>query len=283
MVDVHVEQSPERTVIRLSGRLVGVLPGHLQSDVINRFRTGERVILDLSETEGLTGMSLRQLLLLARHARSVGCHLTAEGVPPELRCIVEAAGFLPLFQQLRSAEEFPSLSMSTVPRIDAYPTRTIGGYPVRPGDALPFGVSLVPMGVNFSVFARHAESCSLLLYEQGEDEPLAELPFPDEFRIGDVYAMTVFNLDIDAVEYAFRLSGPFQPELGHRYDPQAALLDPFAMSLSGGEQWGARRPDGQRRFRSRIIPHDFDWGHDRPLQLPVDSLIVYEMHVRGFT
>jgi isoamylase len=283
MVDVHVEQSPERTVIRLSGRLVGVLPSQLQADVLGRFRTGERVILDLSATEGLTGFSLRQLLLLARHARSVGCHLVTEGVPAELRYVVEAAGFLPLFEQLRSGEEFPSLPSTIVPRIDAYPTRTISGYGVCRGEALPFGATLVPMGVNFSIFARHAESCTLLVYEQGEDEPLVELPFPSEFRIGDVYAMTVFNLDIDAIEYAFRLTGPFQPERGHRYDPKAAVLDPYARSLSGGELWGERRTDGTRRFRGRIVPHDFDWGHDRPLQIPVDDLIIYEMHVRGFT
>jgi glycogen operon protein len=283
MVHVQVEQSPKQTVIRLSGRIVGVLPSHLQNDVLDRLRPGERVILDLSGAEGLTGLSLRQLLLLARHARSVGCHLTAAGVPQELQYIVEAAGFLPLFQRLSSGEEFPSLPMQAVPRIDTYPTRTIASFGVRLGEALPFGASLVPMGVNFSVFGRHSESCTLVIYEQGADEPFVELPFPPEFRIGDVYAMTVFNLDIDAIEYAFRMSGPFQPELGHRYDPAAPLLDPFARSISGGEVWGATRPDGLRRFRSRIVPHDFDWGHDRPLQIPVDDLVIYEMHVRGFT
>lgn len=282
MVDVHVEQTPERTVIRLSGRLAGVLPTQLQAEVLSRLRTDERVVLDLSGAEGLTGLTLRQLLLLARHARSVGCHLTAEGVPPELRYVVEAAGFLPLFQQLSSADEFPSLPHTMVPRIDAYPTRTISGYGVRRGEALPFGVTLVPMGVNFSVFARHAESCTLIMYEQGEDEPLVELPFPPEFRIGDVFAMAVFNLDIDAIEYAFRLTGPFQPERGHRYDPKAELIDPFSRSLSGAELWGERRA-GHRRFRSRIVPQDFDWGHDRPLQIPVDDLVIYELHVRGFT
>uniref|UniRef100_A0A7C2JYN7 Glycogen debranching enzyme GlgX n=1 Tax=Schlesneria paludicola TaxID=360056 RepID=A0A7C2JYN7_9PLAN len=170
-----------------------------------------------------------------------------------------------------------------MPRIDTYPTRTIAGYGVRPGEALPFGASLVPMGVNFSVFGRHAESCTLLIYEQGADEPFAALPFPDEYRIGDVYAMTVFNLDIDTIEYAFRMAGPFQPELGLRYDPHAELLDPFARSISGGEVWGVTSGNGLRRFRSRIVPHDFDWGHDRPLQIPVDDLVIYEMHVRGFT
>ena len=62
---------------------------------------------------------------------------------------------------------------------------------------------------------------------------MVEIPFPDEFRIGNVYAMTVFDLDYENVEYGFRMDGPFEPETGHRFDSSAVLMDPYAKAMGG--------------------------------------------------
>src|SRR5687768_4096422 len=103
-------------------------------------------------------------------------------------------------------------------RVDAFPTRTIEGLGVRAGRTYPFGATLVPGGVNFSVFSRHARACTLVLFEKGAREAFAELPFPEEFRIGDVYAMTVFDLDHENLEYGYRMDGPNDRASGHRFD-----------------------------------------------------------------
>ena len=71
-------------------------------------------------------------------------------------------------------------------RIDFYPTHEHAGYRMRPGRALPFGATLVPSGINFSVFSSHATSCTLVLFDKGELEPKVEIPFPEEFRVGNV-------------------------------------------------------------------------------------------------
>ena len=99
-------------------------------------------------------------------------------------------------------------------RIDVHPTHTVAGLQLRVGKAVPFGATLVPEGVNFSVFSRYATSCSLVLFEKGEAEPYAEIPFPDEFRIGNVWTMVVFNLNIERLEYGYRMDGPFDPGTG---------------------------------------------------------------------
>lgn len=169
-------------------------------------------------------------------------------------------------------------------RIDIYPTHVFGDYKLRIGEPLPFGAMFVPGGVNFSVFSRHATSCTLILFDRDASEPRAEIPFPEEFRIGDVYTMIVFDLDHETMQYGFRFDGPFDPKSGHRFDPEIILLDPYAKALAGREIWGVE-PDHNNIYphRSRLVYKDFDWEHDVQPQIPIEDLIIYEMHVRGFT
>jgi isoamylase len=169
-------------------------------------------------------------------------------------------------------------------RIDFYPTHEIAGYKVRTGRPLPFGATLVPGGVSFSIFSRHATACSLVLFRKGEPTPCAELPFPPEFRIGDVYCMIVFDLDVEEMEYGYRMEGPSQPESGHRFDATKILSDPYARLLSGRNAWGVE-PDWSAPYphRARLAFDDFDWQGDRWPGLPLEDLVIYELHVRSFT
>jgi isoamylase len=164
-------------------------------------------------------------------------------------------------------------------RVDAYPARLINGYAIRQGRVLPYGATPVPGGINFSVHSNSASAIWLVLFRRGMKEPVAEIPFPQSFRIGAVFAMTVFGLDPETTEYGFRVHGPSSPEQGHRFDPDAILIDPYAKLLSGRDVWGGER----RPYRSGIGYGDFDWEGDRPLNLPREELVIYELHVRGFT
>jgi glycogen operon protein len=186
--------------------------------------------------------------------------------------------------------------------IDIQPTHEYQGYKIRPGKPFPFGASLVPGGVNFSVFSRHANYCVLVIFEKGAATPLVEIPFRGmfakafteepvwgEFRIGNVFNMTVLDLDDEAIEYGFRLDNGLAPaERGkpaiHRFDPSVVLLDPYARAIGGRDVWG-RAPDWNAPFphRSRVVFDDYDWEGDRPLEIPLEDLVIYEMHVRGFT
>ena len=82
---------------------------------------------------------------------------------------------------------YASLSMSNRPDH----THSHGEFKLRYGHPLPFGASHVPHGVNFSIFSAHATACTLVLFERDAPEPLAEIPFPQECRLGQVWAMTV--------------------------------------------------------------------------------------------
>jgi isoamylase len=169
-------------------------------------------------------------------------------------------------------------------RIDVHPTHNHAGFQLRVGKAFPFGATTVPGGVNFSVFSRFATDCTLVLFEKGDAEPFAEIPFPDEFRIGNVWTMVVFTLNIERLEYGYRMDGPFDPASGQRFDKSKVLLDPYARVIGGRDTWGVQ-PDWSEAYhhRGRLAFDDFDWEHDRPLETPIQDLVIYEAHVRSLT
>jgi glycogen operon protein len=163
-------------------------------------------------------------------------------------------------------------------------THEYRGFRLRYGHALPFGASHVPGGLNFSIFSSHATGCTLVLFRKGESEPYAEIPFPLECKIGDVFAMIVYDLDYEELEYGYRMEGPWNPREGHYFDSKNILLDPYAREIGSRDAWLCTAPQQEvYPHRARIPYEDFDWGHDRPLNLPVEDLVIYEVHVRGFT
>ena len=168
--------------------------------------------------------------------------------------------------------------------IDTFPTNKINDLKYRVGRVFPFGATLTDGGVNFSIFSKEAAGATLVLYHHGQEEPFVEIPFPEEFRIGDVYAMMVFGIDIESTEYGYRFDGPYNPEKGQRFDKTKVLLDPYAKSISGRSVWGKRSDHGSAFVhRGQIIREDYDWEGDKPLEIPQNDLIIYEMHVRSFT
>ena len=165
-----------------------------------------------------------------------------------------------------------------------FPSYELGNFKFGPGRPRPFGATVVPDGINFSIFSCHATSCSLVLFEKGAELPMIEIPFLESFRTGDVYAMTVLGLDPAEIEYGFRLDGPNDPAAGHRFDAQQILLDPYAKAIGGLDEWGqSGSRNGIYPYRARPLVDDFDWEGDQQLNIPLEDLVIYEMHLRGFT
>ncbi len=169
-------------------------------------------------------------------------------------------------------------------RIDTEPTHSYGNYRMRIGRPIPLGATITPEGINFAIFSRYAYDCTLVLYEVGAPYPIAEIPFPKEFRVGHVFTMIVFGLNHEQIEYGFRMNGPYIPHEGHRFDASKVLLDPYAKVINGRNIWGQPTAGtDDYPFRGWSILDDYDWGTDRPPQIPIEDLVIYEMHVRGFT
>ncbi|WWR15869.1 alpha-amylase family glycosyl hydrolase [Lachnospiraceae bacterium JLR.KK008] len=158
----------------------------------------------------------------------------------------------------------------------------INGYEVRPGFYEQNGATALSNScVNFTVQSRSATSCELLLFHKGSQEPFAVIPFPEHYRIGNVYSMIVFGLKIEEFEYAYRMDGPYDPKKGLIFDKTRILLDPYAKAVAGQSDWGMS--SNQKGYRGRVVRNNFDWGTEKQSFIPMNDLIIYELHVRGFT
>jgi isoamylase len=211
-----------------------------------------------------------------------------------------------MLKEKQQLEIFLEQLLAEIESIGIFPTHNYNGFQVRlsstNGQPFPFGATVVPGGINFSIYSQHATSCVLVLFEKGQIEPMVEIPFCGlfeqietktpvscEFRIGHVFTMTVFNLDYNQIEYGFRMEGPGEvvpPGLPsrHRFDANKILLDPYAKAIGGRDIWGkALLHNEPYPHRARIMRDNFNWQFDRPLELPMEDLMIYEMHVRGFT
>ena len=106
------------------------------------------------------------------------------------------------------------------------------------------------------------------------------LPFPEAYKIGDVYSMIVYGLNSDEFEYAYRVDGPYCPEKGLLFDKNKILLDPYAKAVAGQRTWGIR---WDHTYHARVVKDRFDWGDMPQSKKELCDLIIYELHVRDFT
>ncbi len=170
---------------------------------------------------------------------------------------------------------------------------------VSRGRPLPLGTHSFDGGINFAVFSRHATRLWLLIF----DDRLALEPTwcfeldPDTHRSGDIWHVYVRGAR-PGLFYVFQADGPRAPSRGLRFNPRRALLDPYALALTGVEQWdfsilcdswleshpGEKIPKAQYHVKALIPPEeDFDWNGDVHPKIPWQKTVIYETHVRGLT
>jgi glycogen operon protein len=280
-VDVTIRNDDSQTTIVLAGDLDSSVALADRDHLDDVLQPGRQIVLDVSGVRSLSAVGLRALVLLYRRAGALG-PVSIVGASQHITDLIQATGFPQMAR--RASSELAELPALTLPRIDVYPTHHRAGWALRPGQPLPLGALPVPGGINFAMFSQHGRACTLLLFAKGGKDPSFEIPFPDEFRIGHVFCMVVFGLALDRFEYGFRVDGPNEPRQGHRFDGSRVLLDPFARCLMGREVWGTCPVTHDvNPYRACLVPQDFDWDGDRPLQRPIEDLVIYEMHVRGFT
>ena len=167
---------------------------------------------------------------------------------------------------------------------------------VREGTPFPLGATWDGLGVNFALFSANATKVELCLFDDAGETELERLELPeytDEVWHGylpDARPGTI---------YAFRVHGPYEPEAGHRFNPNKLLLDPYARAIVGELTWGPEvfgytlETEDDRTFdtrdsaslmpKCRVIDPAFTWGRERSPGVSWDRTIFYETHVKGFT
>ena len=168
-------------------------------------------------------------------------------------------------------------------------TEPIENWPGRP---YPLGAAYDGGGTNFSLFSEMAEGIDLCLFDNEGREERIRLEEVDAF-CWHAYLPAV----APGQRYGYRVHGPWAPERGQRCNPAKLLLDPYAKAIEGQVRWNqacfpytfghedSRNDDDSASFVPRSVVHNpyFDWGNDRPPDIPLNESVIYETHVKGFT
>ncbi|GAL58122.1 glycogen debranching enzyme [Pseudescherichia vulneris NBRC 102420] len=171
-------------------------------------------------------------------------------------------------------------------------------YQILPGDYHLLGANYDGEGVNFALFSAHAERVELCLYDPSGKHEIGRMDLPENTH--EVWHGYVSGLQPGTL-YGFRVHGPFDPENGHRFNPNKLVIDPYARELVGDVEWNEahfaydmlhedkdltfdKRDSAPFMPKCRVVnPNEFDWQDNNRPNIPWSQAIIYETHVKGFT
>jgi isoamylase len=166
-----------------------------------------------------------------------------------------------------------------------------------PGKPYPLGATWDGSGVNFALFSENATQVDLCLFDEGGKQETGRVTMTE-------YTDHVWHAYLPGIKpsqlYGYRVSGPYEPEQGHRFNPAKLLLDPYAKAIAGELKWsdahygytiGSPEEDLSRDERDNagdmlkcaVIDPAFDWEGDVQLRTEWHQTLIYEVHVKGFT
>ena len=166
-----------------------------------------------------------------------------------------------------------------------------------PGRPNPLGATFDGLGINFAVFSAHAERIELCIFDRRGRREIARYELPE--WTDEVWHGYLPDA-LPGLVYGYRAYGPYQPEQGHRFNPNKLLLDPYARRLVGNLRWTdalfgyrVRSPRADLSFDRRdsapampkaMVVHDLpEWSDDLRPATPWSDTVIYEAHVRGLT
>lgn len=139
---------------------------------------------------------------------------------------------------------------------------------VKQGQPLPLGVTIMGDWINFSIAVPEGKKCRLLLYHAGETTSCAE--YEPVSTQGEVRTIALNGMDPSEYEYNYKID-------------DVIVMDPFVKGLAGKETWGVEKDLQKHEIRGKICGCPYEWGGDRPLEIPYNEVVSYSLHVRGFT
>jgi glycogen operon protein len=163
------------------------------------------------------------------------------------------------------------------------------------GEPRPLGATWDGKGTNFALFSRHATGVDLCLFDQHGHERRIRMHERSEL---------VWHCYLPGIgpgqRYGFRVHGPYEPQHGHRFNPNKLLLDPYAQLIEGSIKpvdelfgYGIGNPAADLSFDERdsaghlpkcvVVDQTFDWQDDAAPATPLEETLIYEAHVKGFT
>jgi glycogen operon protein len=178
---------------------------------------------------------------------------------------------------------------------DVYGAKLISA--IWPGRPYPRGAHWDGEGVNFAIFSEHGEKVELCLFDATGKSEIQRVELGE--RSDFVWHCYLPELR-PGMLYGFRVHGPYRPQEGHRFNPHKLLIEPYAKDIVGAPIWSnaqfgysigsknedlsySRSDNASVMPKCRVIDQAFLWGSDHPPDIQWQDMVIYEMHVKGFT
>ena len=167
---------------------------------------------------------------------------------------------------------------------------------IQEGSPHPRGATWDGNGVNFALFSAHATKIELCLFNSSGEKELERIELP-EFT-DEIWHVYIPGLGPGTV-YGYRVHGPYDPEAGHRFNPNKLLLDPYARAHVGELRWAPEvfgyqmesgddttfdeRDSAPYVQKCKVVDSSYSWSQPSRPRVPWDRTVFYELNVRGFT
>jgi isoamylase len=165
------------------------------------------------------------------------------------------------------------------------------------GHYYPLGATWTGAGVNFALFSEHATGVELCFFDKPGEPEVTRVRLPER----NEHVWHGFFPEVRPGQlYGYRVEGPYEPEKGHRFNPNKLLLDPYARAIAGEVQWANEmfaykmgdenadlsfddQDNAALMPKAVVVDPAFAWGEDRRSNRPLHETVIYEVHVKGFS
>lgn len=169
---------------------------------------------------------------------------------------------------------------------------------ISAGSHVRLGATLTEAGVNFALYSQHAHAVFLLLFDEGPDDPTDVIQI--EHTTDHIWHVFIRGL-VAGQLYGYAVAGEYDPGQGKRFNQYKLYIDPYAKAINGKfrtqdnlifaydthaeekDRVMDMRYDHHCVPRSIVIDDAFDWQGDASPKVPMEELVIYEAHLKGFS
>lgn len=156
-------------------------------------------------------------------------------------------------------------------------------FDIKTGNTLLLGVTEAADGVQFAIALPDTNSCTLHIYKKGHTRKAASIVLTEEYKIGGAFFVVLTGMKTGSDNRS--IAEILQNDYEYTYEADGReFVDPYAYQIQGRHVWGRALSESEKKLvRGGFSLDGFDWESDTPLRIPLHEMILYQMHVRGFT
>ena len=113
-------------------------------------------------------------------------------------------------------------------------------------------------------------ACAVVLFEKKTGKQAAKIDVLPQYRVGSVRSVTIYPLKAEKYYYCYEIEGK-------------RVRDPYGERVIGREKWGDTERTLDDALLSGFKKEGFDWSEDVSVEIPANEMVMYKLHVRGFS